>query len=132
MFLHHEQGLCREFQVEIAAASRNSVHLRSFILAGSSFGALDNMSMFTRGQNVVKANPRLESFELYFGDQFSRAAVSGVSFEKFSIGKFTVIRDIPGGRPKGLLITEIKKGIGMNIAHRYVKEITRGMSAPVS
>lgn len=115
---------------EIAAISRKAVHLRSLTLAGGAYRPLDSVSMTSKGQIVIQKNPRLESFALYFGEQFSQASVSGVLYDRFSFGEFMVLRDRPSGRPTRLLIKEVKKGLGTFLTHRYVKEITRVIQAP--
>lgn len=86
---------------------------------------MDRGVIFTKGLTVIQKNPRLDSFGLYFGEQFTRAGVSGVMTDRYAFGEFTVLRDLPGGRPKRLLVKEVRKGIG-NFARRYVKEITEG------
>lgn len=97
-------------------------------LAGQSnlIGTATLASQFTRGLAVIQANPNLDSFALYFGNQFTLAGVSGVTSDKFTCGEFTVLRDEPRGKPKKLLVKEVRKGIGGNLAHRYVREITKG------
>ncbi|KAJ3562950.1 hypothetical protein NP233_g9256 [Leucocoprinus birnbaumii] len=112
---------------EIAAISRKAVHLRSLTLVGGVYRPLDNISMGTKGQKIILKNPRLDSFALYFGERFSHADVSGVLFDRFAFGEFTVLRDKVGGRPTGLLIKEVKKGLGTHLGHRYVKEITKNI-----
>ncbi len=116
-------------KAEIAEISRKAIHLRHLALAGRSslMGTAAITSQFSRGIAVIENNPCLESFALYFGEQFTLAGISGVMSDRFTYGEFTVLRDGPCGKPKKLLVKEVRKGIGGNFAHRYVKEITNGM-----
>lgn len=88
---------------------------------------MDNVAISTKGLTIIQKNPCLHSFALYFGDQFTHVGVSGVMLDRYAFGEFTVVRDRPGGRPKSLLVKEVRRGMGTNFAHQYTKEITKGV-----
>jgi len=128
LHLRFQHGL--SYYAEIAEMSRRAIHLRHLTLAGQ-FNLLivsaTIASQFSRGLAVIQRNPYLDSFALYFGGQFTLSEISAVASEAYAYGEFTVLRDTPCGKPKKLLVKEVRRGIGVNFAHRYVKEITEDL-----